>query len=276
MDCSPVGVETGCRDCWIGNGFENDGDSMTSEMLANRGRTNRGRRLATAGAAAALLAAVFGADAQAQDQQAAPAPKGGQQQAAPSPNNFLDTPWLKFCSTDPQSKKQLCVVAKDLRLDTAGGAPIASVAVREFQGESRRVLMVAVPVGMQIQPGLRVQVDSGKQDQAKYSICFQNACFAEMVASDQLIASMKKGNQMTLVTINQQGSPIAFPVSLKNFSKVYDGPATDPAVLQKQQEELQSQLDKRAEAQRQKLIEEQKKATSGETSDTGSAPTPAQ
>lgn len=228
---------------------------MTSEMLANRTR-----RVLAAGAAA-LLTAVFAsqAQAQAQQKQAAPAPK-----AAAAASNFLDTPWLKLCSTEPQSKKQVCVIAKDLRLDTAGGQPIASVAIREFPGESRRILMLAVPVGMQIQPGLRVQIDNGKQEQAKYSICFQNACFAEMVASDQFVSSLKKGSQLTLVTINQQGQPIAFPVSLKNFAKVYDGPATDPAVLQKQQQDLQQQLDKRAEEQRQKLIEEQKKATAGE------------
>lgn len=232
---------------------------MTGALLGIQKRA--GRFLALSGAAALMALASGTAFAQDATPKAPPAPKA-QQDGQGAAANVPESNWVKFCNTDPNSKKQVCLVTQELRTDN--GQLMASVAIRDIKGEARRLFMIAVPPGMLIQPGLRVQIDNGKQDQAKYSICFPNACYAELVASDQMVSALKKGNQLMLITLNQQGKPVPFPMSLKNFGKVYDGPAIDPAELQRQQQQLQSELEKKAEAARQKLIDEQKKATQGE------------
>ena len=170
-----------------------------------------------------------------------------------------DTPWVKVCNTDPQSNKEICVITQELRTDT--GQFLASVAVREISGEARKTLLLAVPPGMLIQPGLRVQVDEGKQTEAKYSICFPNACYSDLVIDDAFIESMKKGGALGLTTLNQQGKQVPFRLTLTGFTKVYDGDPIDAAALQQRQQQLQSELQKRAEEARQKLIEKQREAT---------------
>ncbi|MHC5653632.1 invasion associated locus B family protein [Stappia sp.] len=192
-------------------------------------------------AAAAVLAAVTGASAQTTVEPPA------------------DTPWVKICNTDPQSKKEICVVTQELRTDT--GQFLASVAVREIAGEARKTLLIAVPPGMLIQPGLRVQIDTGKQSEAKYGICFPNACYSELVIEDEFIASLKKGGNLILTTLNQQAKQVPFQLTLTGFTKVYDGAPIDAAALQQKQQQLQSELQKRAEEARQKLIDKQKEAT---------------
>jgi invasion protein IalB len=201
------------------------------------------RRLAAMGGAAVLAVAAA----------AYAAPVFAQDAAAPSPDD-----WIKICNTDPKTKKQICITNQELRTDD--GQFMASVAIREISGEERKVLLIAVPPGMLIQPGLRVQVDNGKQEQAKYSICFPNACYAEMVMSDAAVGQYKKGSNLVLTTLNQQAKPVSFPISLNGFTKVYEGPALDPAALQARQEKLESELQKRADEARKKLIEEQRKA----------------
>jgi invasion protein IalB len=189
-------------------------------------------------------------------------PSAAQDQAAPSSTDALlqsEFEWIKLCNEDPQAKKDVCLINQELRTDE--GQFLASVAIREIEGESRKVLLIAVPPGMLIQPGLRVQVDTGKQEQARYSICFPNACYAEMVVTDAIIAQFKKGNQLVLTTLNQQAKPVNFPISLSGFTKVYDGAPIDAATLQARQEKLESELQKRAEEARNKLIDEQRKAT---------------
>jgi invasion protein IalB len=193
-------------------------------------------------AAAALLAAVTGASAQTQTVE----PQG-------------DTPWVKICNTDPQTNKQTCVVTQELRTDT--GQFLASVAVREIAGEARKTLLIAVPPGMLIQPGLRVQVDGGKQSEAKYGICFPNACYSELVIDDAFVNSLKAGGNLILTTLNQQAKQVPFQLTLSGFTKVYEGEPIDAAALQQKQQQLQSELQKRAEEARQKLIEKQKEAT---------------
>lgn len=205
------------------------------------------RRFAAIGGAAVVALSALTGQAAAQQQ--------GESAGEQVLTELLD--WIKICNNDPKSKKDVCIVNQELRTDN--GQFLASVAIREISGEQRKVLLIAVPPGMLIQPGLRVQVDNGKQEQAKYSICFPNACYAEMVISDATIASYKKGTDLVLTTLNQAAKPVTFPISLKGFTKIYDGPALKPAEIEARQQKLESELQKKAEQARQKLIEEQRK-----------------
>jgi hypothetical protein len=68
-----------------------------------------------------------------------------------------------------------------------------------------------------------------------------------------------------------QGTPISLPLPLADFAKAYDGPPTDPKVVEEQQRKLQEELQKRAEDARKKL-EAQQPATAAPAP----APAPAQ
>lgn len=167
-----------------------------------------------------------------------------------------DSPWVKVCNVDPKVDKQVCLTTQELRTNT--GQFLASVALREIDGEARKALLIAVPTGMLIQPGLRVQVDAGKQTQAKYGICFPNACYSELVIDAGFVATMKQGGKIVLTTLNQQAKAIPLELTLIGFTKVYDGEPMDVAELQAKQEQLQEELQRRAEEARNKLIEAQK------------------
>jgi uncharacterized protein (DUF885 family) len=72
-------------------------------------------------------------------------------------------------------------------------------------------------------------------------------------ATDDLIAKMKKGQQITVQAINLQGTPISLPLPLTDFAKAFDGPPTDPKAFEEQQRKLQEELQKKAEEARKKL-----------------------
>lgn len=200
---------------------------------------------------AATLAIALGAPARAQDAQPAPAAP-----AASAANG--DNPWVKLCGEDRASKKQICFTQRELRTDS--GQFLASAGVREVAGEARKILLLQTPVGMLIQPGMRVQVDQGKQEAAKFTICFPNACFAELPITDDFVTSMKKGGDVVLTTLNQQAKAVSFKLSLSGFTAAYDGPAIDTAALQRQQQELQAELQRKAREAQQKLIDAQRAA----------------
>ncbi|NVK36271.1 MAG: invasion associated locus B family protein [Rhodobacteraceae bacterium] len=176
--------------------------------------------------------------------------------SAPANAQEAESAWVKVCNTDPKVNKQICLVTQELRTNT--GQFLSSVAVRQVADEARKTLLMAVPTGMLLQPGLRVQVDEGKQIQAKYGICFPNACYAELVVDDNFIGSLKQGGKLILTTLNQQAKAIPFELTLVGFTKVYDGDPMDVAALQQRQEELQTELQRRADEARQKLIDAQK------------------
>ncbi|MEZ5839524.1 MAG: invasion associated locus B family protein [Hyphomicrobiales bacterium] len=209
------------------------------------GRVGRGA-IATFAAASALALSLGAAVAQ----QAPAAP------AAPAGDAAKDQPaWLKVCGEDPKAKKEVCVVAQEIRAET--GQFLASVAIREIKGDAQKVLSVFVPTIMLLQPGLRVQIDDGKQVPGKYAICFPDRCYAEIPVDDNFIAAMKKGTDLSITTLNQQARGVSFKLTLSGFTKSYDGAPMDTKELEAQQEKLQDELQKRAEDARKRLLEQQ-------------------
>ena len=229
-----------------------------------------GRALTAAMAAAGLmaLAASFVAPAALAQQPTKPAakpatppkqapaaapqqPQQPPQQAANDQPQLMYSPWMKVCGKGPDTNnKQVCVITKDGRLEN--GMPVAVVQLFEPEGEAK-VLRVTVPLGMQLQHGTRLIIDQAAPAQSPYRICFPIGCMADYPVTDEVIASMKKGQMLTIQAINMQGTPISLPLPLADFAKAYDGPATDPKVFEEQQRKLQEELQKKAEEARKKL-----------------------
>ncbi|PKR90236.1 invasion associated locus B family protein [Pleomorphomonas diazotrophica] len=198
----------------------------------------------------------------AQDKPAAPAaPSAGAPAAASAGDS--NNPWNKLCGQDSRTKKQVCFTVRELRTDS--GQFLASAGVREVDGESRKILLVQTPVSMLIQPGIRVQVDQNTQVPGKYTICMPNACFAEIPITDDFTASMKKGKDLIITTQNQQAKALNFPISLSGFTASYEGPAIDTAALQRQREQLASEVQRKAKEAQQKLLDAQNAASGAAT-----------
>lgn len=183
-----------------------------------------------------------------------------QQQQAPAVVNGLanasSTAWVKICSTDPATQKNVCLTSSSLR--SQSGQFLSETAVKEVQGEERKLLILAVPPGMQIQPGLIVQVDGGQRLEAKYSICFPNACYADLVIDEGFVGSLKAGSTLQVTTLNQQAKAIPFAISLSGFTASYDGDPIDPKELVKLREEEQEKYKSWADKVRQQLIDQQR------------------
>lgn len=212
-------------------------------------------RLALASAAFSLAATQgFAQDAK----PAAPAGAGNVPTTQAGPGAMPMTPppppeanWVKVCNTDEKAKKEVCLTSKDVRTDT--GQNVASIAIRQITGEPKRFFLAAVPPGLLIQPGVRVAVDQNQPANGKYSICFPNACYAEVEINDAFFKNMQKGKDLVVQAMNQQAKTINFPVSLNGFSKAYEGPALDPKMVAEQSKELNDGLAKKAQEVRDKL-----------------------
>jgi Invasion associated locus B (IalB) protein len=123
---------------------------------------------------------------------------------------------------------------------------------------------VTLPLGMQLVHGTRVIVDSNPPMQSPYVICFANGCMSDYEVTPELLANLKKGQNLVVQAINSNGAPLTLPLPLQesgsSFGKAYDGPPTDPKQFEETQKKLQEELQKRAEEQRKKL-EQQNGAT---------------
>jgi invasion protein IalB len=178
-----------------------------------------------------------------------------QQQPAPAQAEqpqLIFSPWTKFCLKGQEANaKQVCFTGKDARLES--GMPVVAAVLIEPDGDPKKVLRVTLPLGMQIVHGTRIIVDQGQPAQGPYVICFTNGCMADYEVSPDLLARLKKGQQLVVQAINSNGQPISLNLPLADFAKAYDGPPTDPKVFEEQQKKLQDELQRRANEARQKL-----------------------
>ena len=187
---------------------------------------------------------------------AAQAPPAGAPPAAQPPEQqvqLIYAPWTKFCLKGQEAgAKQVCFTGKDGRIES--GQPVIAAVIIEPEGEPKKLLRVTLPLGMQLVHGTRIIVDSNAPLQGPYVICFQNGCMSDYEATPELIASLKKGQNLVVQAINSNGAPLTLPLPLAGeFAKAYDGPPTDPKVFEENQKKLQEELQKRAEEQRKKL-----------------------
>jgi invasion protein IalB len=165
---------------------------------------------------------------------------------------LIYAPWTKFCLKGQDAgAKQVCFTGKDGRIES--GQPVIAAVIIEPEGEPKKILRVTLPLGMQLVHGTRVIVDSNAPAQSPYVICFANGCMSDYDVTPELLANMKKGQNLVVQAINSNGAPLTLPLPLADFAKAYDGPPTDPKVFEENQKKLQEELQKRAEEARKKL-----------------------
>src|SRR5690606_9901029 len=179
--------------------------------------------VATALAVAAVMATAGLTAAHAQQQPApkakAAAPKGAQKQApAATPDQaqpqgadqqvqLIYAPWTKFCLKGQDANaKQVCFTGKDGRIES--GQPVIAAVIIEPEGEPKKILRVTLPLGMQLVHGTRVIVDNNPPVQSPYVICFANGCMSDYEATPDMIANMKKGQNLIVHAINDNGAPL--------------------------------------------------------------------
>lgn len=190
------------------------------------------------------------APAQAPAQQGQPAQPTGPTvvQVKPEPTQ---TEWTKVCGRDPGNQREICYTTRDFVSDQ--GQPVLAVAIYDVKGDANRIVRFLLPIGLLLQPGIRFGVDQAQPIAGRFQICFPNGCFAEATINEAQLNSFKRGTTVSISVQNQAARELTFQVPLAGFGRAFDGQAIDPAELQRQQERLQQEMQKREEELRRRL-----------------------
>ena len=200
--------------------------------------------LAAVGASALSFASAMPASAQ---QAAAPAaaPGGG---------------WAKYCNKEEDV--DICNVQVEMRAAT--GQPLLMVQLIEMKGKiNRAALRVSTPVARLLPAGIQVQVDTNKPTKIEFATCFQEVCVADAPLTDAIIASFKKGTELTLTTHNYQNQPNPMKISLAGFTGVYDGPPLEQPDIASQKKATEDYIRKNQQQLADQLKEAQARAKAG-------------
>jgi len=204
----------------------------------------------------------------------APAGKGAP--AAKDAAQKDQSAWVKLCEKAPVQRigndgkpevangkpvideKEICLTHHE-RLDGNTGMVVVSAAVRKIEGQDKEHLMVMVPLGAAIPPGLKAAVYTKDQwakvaknekidpktlkpVDLKFVLCHQGGCTAETEATPDLINQMKTGGGLMVLALNASGQPIPFLVPLDGFEASYKGKPVDNKAYAAARGELMKQI----------------------------------
>ncbi len=165
--------------------------------------------------------------------------------------------WFKACTK--QEDVDVCNVQFLLRANS--GQLLTSVNLIEVKGKiNRRVLQVAVPTGRLIPPGVGLQIDGGQTRKIEYAICVPDRCVAEAPLTDEVVASLKRGSELTLTSVNFQNQPNPMKVTLQGFTGAFDGEPLQQADLDERQKKLEEFVSKNNQEFAEKLKQAQEQA----------------
>jgi invasion protein IalB len=153
-------------------------------------------------------------------------PAAGQAQQQPTTRREVGD-WTVICAAagKPCAMEQLG--------KTAQGETAMSMQVEKLPQpqtiEGKRVEAVGtflVPLGVLIQQGLRLRIDSGQTAASPYFLCQQNGCIVRAPMEAALLEQFRRGSRATLsfAVIGQNGQPreISATISLSGFTRAYN------------------------------------------------------
>lgn len=165
--------------------------------------------------------------------------------------------WFKACAK--QEDVDICNVQNIVAAST--GQIVTGISMLEIKGKvNRKIIQITVPSGRLLPPGIGIQVDGAKPQKLDYVLCFPDRCIAETALTDQIVASFKKGTELTLSSVNSQNQANPVKVSLNGFTGAFDGAPLNQSDIEDRQKKLQEFVAKNNQDFAKKLKEEQDKA----------------
>ncbi len=173
---------------------------------------------------------------------------------APASAQGANQGWYKTCTK--QEDNDVCVVQNIVTAPS--GQLLTAIGLINVTGKvNRKILQITVPTARLIQPGVNLQVDGGQAQRVEYAICMPETCVAEILLTDAMVASYKKGGELVLTSVNYQRTPNPLKISLEGFTQAWDGDPIAQSELQERQRLLQEEMTKKADEARKKLEEAQ-------------------
>ena len=180
------------------------------------------------GLAALLLitsGAVFAEEAATKEKTKAAAPaaeKTAEQKLPEGVEQFKD--WIKECEKlkDPKGKElELCQISQTL-VNTEINQPMLKVAAGYVPGKNDAVLIITLPLGVILPPGVQLTVGEGKAARVPVTTCLPQGCQAGAQLDKEFTERLKKGSKLIVTFIGPDGKQVNAPISLSGFTAGLD------------------------------------------------------
>ena len=126
--------------------------------------------------------------------------------------------WQVVCKAPPPgAKSETCALVQSVSAEDRDNVGL-TVYFQKFSNGTR-VLRVFAPVGVLLPPGLGLKIDDKDVGHAPFLRCHAFACYAQVVAEDELVEQLKTGKTAIFIIFQTEEAGIGIPISLAGFSQ---------------------------------------------------------
>lgn len=130
--------------------------------------------------------------------------------------------WQYRCADGEDGAEKRCEMAQRLS-ESESGKRVVEFVLTDVTGEDgQHRAVIVLPLGVAIQPGVRLRVDEGESYGFNISHCLPDGCIAIVDLPQSLVTEMKRGKTAKLVMKTFQGKTVAMNLSLTGFTKAYN------------------------------------------------------
>ena len=125
--------------------------------------------------------------------------------------------WTLRCQSAASASSEDCIMFQNLVLKT-GGQPVLQFAIGRAPGADSPTVLMKLPLGMALPPGVTIQIDNAKPATFPIERCDPNGCQAGMKLREATITQLEHGQRLNITFYDGGRKPIQVPLSLDGFA----------------------------------------------------------
>jgi invasion protein IalB len=129
--------------------------------------------------------------------------------------------WQVRCGTPMGAQGEQCVEMQIVTAEDRDDVGL-TVIVLKTADKKARILRVIAPLGVSLQYGLGLKVDSTEKGRTGFVRCVPGGCVAEVILDDELLNLFRNGKTATFIIFQSPEEGIGVPISLNGFGEGYD------------------------------------------------------
>jgi invasion protein IalB len=125
--------------------------------------------------------------------------------------------WAVTCQSAKNKDLSSCFMYQQLLVKNSNDI-LLSMTVDKPPALNKPRVIIRIPLGTYVSPGLSFQIDKGTALRFDIEYCDNNGCYAGMELNDGMLNLLKRGNLVRVSFQHRNRSNINLPISLSGFS----------------------------------------------------------
>ena len=134
----------------------------------------------------------------------------------PQQNVQVFKDWYLRCVTSDDGAEH-CILLQDL-VNQDNQEPLMQIAAGFWGPDRLRGLIITLPLGVTLPPGIRIMIDDQPVGRAPFFQCTLNGCQSRIPLEDEFLDKLKAGQKGTVTFRDAQGRDIPLAYSLRGFT----------------------------------------------------------